>query len=102
ARERTDTLVHTVVLADRKPFAPLCVERTGGGQTQLFAKEVKVEGRRYIVCRNEAEAAKDAVDRQAIVAGLEQQLKRGSRPQPSESDVKEQECSQALTLPPAG
>jgi len=79
ARERTDTLVRTVVLADRKPFAPLCVERANGEQTQLFAKEVKVEGRRYIVCRNEAEAAKDAADRQAIVAGLEQQLKRGDK-----------------------
>jgi hypothetical protein len=79
ARERTDALVRTVVLADRKPFAPLCVERANGAQTQLFAKEVKVEGRRYIVCRNEAEAAKDAADRQAIVAGLEQQLKRGDK-----------------------
>jgi hypothetical protein len=79
ARERTDTLVRSVVLADRKPFAPLCVERTGGKQTQLFAKEVKVEGRCYIVCRNEAEAAKDAADRQAIVAGLDQQLKRGDK-----------------------
>jgi hypothetical protein len=79
ARERTDTLVRTVVLADRKPFAPLCVERANGAQTQLFAKEVRVEGRRYIVCRNEAEAAKDAADRQAIVAGLDQQLKRGDK-----------------------
>jgi Transposase DDE domain len=79
ARERTDTLVRTVVLADRKPFTPLCVERAHGEQTQLFAKEVKVEGRRYIVCRNEAEAAKDAADRRAIVAGLEQQLKRGDK-----------------------
>src|SRR5881275_1994976 len=66
ARERTDTLVRTVVLADSKPFTPLCVERANGEQTQLFAKEVKVERRRYIVCRNEAEAAKDAADRQAI------------------------------------
>ena len=79
ARERTDALVRSVVLADRKPFTPLCVERAGGGQTQLFAKEVRVEGRRYIVCRNEAEAAKDAADRQAIVAGLEQQLRRGDK-----------------------
>src|ERR1700761_2130194 len=79
ARERTDTLVRTVVLADKKPFTPLCVERANGEQTQLFAKEVKVEGRRYIVCRNEAEAAKDAADRHAIVAGLEQQLKRGDK-----------------------
>ena len=79
ARERTDTLVRTVVLADSKPFTPLCVERANGEQTQLFAKEVKVEGRRYIVCRNEAEAAKDAADRQAIVAALDQQLKRGDK-----------------------
>jgi Transposase DDE domain len=79
ARERTDTLVHTVVLADSKPFTPLCVERANGEQTQLFAKEVKVEGRRYIVCRNEAEAAKDAADRQAIVAALDHQLKRGDK-----------------------
>jgi hypothetical protein len=79
ARERTDALVRTVVLADRKPFTPLCVERANGEQTQLFAKEVKVEGRRYIVCRNEAEAAKDAADRQAIVAALDQQLRRGDK-----------------------
>src|SRR3954451_3240314 len=79
ARERTDMLVRTVVLADKKPFTPLCVERANGEQTQLFAKEVKVEGRRYIVCRNEAEAAKDAADRQAIVAALDQQLKRGDK-----------------------
>jgi hypothetical protein len=79
ARERTDTLVRTVVLADSKPFTPLCVERANGEQTQLFAKEVKVEGRRYIVCRNEAEAAKDAADRQAIVAALDGQLKRGDK-----------------------
>lgn len=79
ARERTDTLVRTVVLADKKPFTPLCVERAGGAETQLFAKEVKVEGRRYIVCRNEAEAAKDAADRQAIVTALDQQLKRGDK-----------------------
>ncbi len=79
ARERTDTLVRSVVLADKKPFTPLCIERAGGAQTQLFAKEVKVEGRRYIVCRNEAEAAKDAADRQAIVTALDQQLKRGDK-----------------------
>src|SRR3954462_11875748 len=79
ARERTDSLVRTVVLADTRPFTPLCVQRAGGAETQLFVKEVKTEGRRYIVCRNEAEAAKDAADRQAIVAALDQQLKRGHK-----------------------
>ncbi|MBA3278530.1 MAG: transposase [Geodermatophilaceae bacterium] len=79
ARERTDSLVRTVVLADAQPFTPLCIERAGGEQTQLFVKEVKTEGRRYIVCRNEAEAEKDAADRQAIVEALDQQLKRGDK-----------------------
>jgi hypothetical protein len=79
ARERTDARVRTVVLADTRPFTPLCVRRAGGEETQLWAKEVKVEGRRYVVCRNEAEAQKDAADRRAIVEALDQQLKRGDK-----------------------
>src|SRR5215208_514518 len=79
ARERTDSLVRTVVLADQRPFTPLCITRAGGEETQLFVKEVKAEGRRYIVCRNEAEAEKDTADRQAIVAALEEQLKKGDK-----------------------
>jgi hypothetical protein len=79
ARERTDSLVRTVVLADDRPFTPLCIPRASGAETQLFIKEVQVEGRRYIVCRNEAEAEKDAADRRAIVEALDQQLKRGDK-----------------------
>ncbi|MDQ2805268.1 MAG: IS1634 family transposase [Pseudomonadota bacterium] len=79
ARERSDALVRTVVLEDRRPFTPLCVQRTGGQETQLFIKEVTAAGRRYIVCRNEAEAAKDAADRMAVIAGLDAQLKRGDK-----------------------
>src|SRR4051812_23357862 len=77
ARERTDKVVRTVVLKDERPFTPLCIQRVGGEETQLFVKEVKAKRRRYIVCRNEAEAKKDAADRQAVVAALEEQLKRG-------------------------
>jgi transposase len=79
ARERTDRLVREVVLADQRAFTPLLVERANGAETQLFAKEVRHEGRRYIVCRNEAEAEKDRADRQAIVAALEAQLRRGDK-----------------------
>src|SRR3954451_7500869 len=79
ARERTDRVVREVVLADERPFTPLLVERKNGAETQLFAKEVRHAGRRYIVCRNEAEAEKDRADRQAIIAGLEQQLQRGDK-----------------------
>jgi len=79
ARERTDTLVRRVVLNDSRAFTPLCISRSDGEETQLFIKEVLVEGRRYVVCRNEAEAAKDQADRQAIVAALDAQLKRGDK-----------------------
>src|SRR3954471_20896354 len=79
ARERTDKGVRTVVLKDERPFTPLCIQRVGGEETQLFVKEVKAKRRRYIVCRNEAEAKKDPADRQAVVAALEEQLKRGDK-----------------------
>ena len=78
-RERTDSLVRRVVLEDRQSFTPLCVPRAGGAETQLWVKEVVVEGRRYVVCRNEAEANKDAADRKAVLDGLERQLKRGDK-----------------------
>jgi transposase len=78
-RERTDALVRSVVLEDARPFTPLCIQRAHGNDTQLWVKEVKVDKRRYIVCRNEEEAEKDAADRQAIVAALDQQLKRGDK-----------------------
>ena len=78
-RERTDTLVRRVVLEDKRAFTPLCIRRSGGKETQLFVKEVIAQRRRYIVCRNEAEAAKDAADRRAIVEALDQQLKRGDK-----------------------
>ena len=78
-RERTDVLVRRVILEDRRPFTPLCVQRANGKETQLWVKEVKAEKRRYIVCRNEEEAEKDAADRQAIVTALDRQLKRGDK-----------------------
>jgi transposase len=77
-RERTDRLARALVLDDPGPFTPLLIERSRG-ETQLFVKEVTAAGRRYIVCRNEAEAEKDRADRQAIVEGLERQLKRGDK-----------------------
>ncbi len=79
ARERTDALVRRVVLADRRPFTPLCIPRAGGEETQLWVKEVTTEGRRYVVCRNEAEAAKDAAERRAVVEARDRHLKRGDK-----------------------
>jgi transposase len=45
----------------------------------LKVKEVCVEGRRYVVCLNEAQAKKDAADREAIIAGLNDALKKGDK-----------------------
>ena len=71
ARERSDSLVRDVVLADERAFTPLLVTRAAGQETQLFAKEVLVAGRRYIVCRNEAEAEKElnAFELKAMMSG---------------------------------
>jgi hypothetical protein len=78
ARERSNVLVKRIVMENDAPFVPLVVERQKG-ETQLFVKEVKVEGKRYIVCRNEAEAEKDRKDREAIVTALDAQLKKGDK-----------------------
>jgi transposase len=78
ARERTDSLVRKIVLENDERFVPLLIERKAG-ETQLFVKQVKLEGKRYIVCRNEAEADKDRQDREAIIAALDAQLKKGDK-----------------------
>jgi hypothetical protein len=78
ARERSSSVIHTVVLNDTAPMVPLVLERQRG-ETQLWVKEVKVGKDRYIVSRNDAEAEKDKADRQAIIAGLEAQLKKGDK-----------------------
>ena len=46
---------------------------------RLKVKEVKVEGRRYFVCSNPEQAAKDAADRKAIVDSLREKLKAGEK-----------------------
>jgi hypothetical protein len=43
----------------------------------LQVKEVQVEDRRYVVCFNPEEAAKDRADREQILATLEKKLARG-------------------------
>ena len=45
----------------------------------LKVKEVRVNGRKYIVCHNEDQARKDRADREAIVGSLRDQLKRGDK-----------------------
>ncbi len=78
-RERTTKEVRTLVLDDDAPFVPLVIPRQGRPDTELEAKAVTLGDRRYVVCRNLAEAAKDAAEREAIVANLRQALRRGDK-----------------------
>lgn len=45
----------------------------------LKVKEVRVEGRRYIVCCNTRQARKDALARQTIIEELEERIKQGPK-----------------------
>lgn len=45
----------------------------------LKVKEVVHNGKRYIVCINTRQARKDAADREAIIASLKEQLKKGPK-----------------------
>jgi len=45
----------------------------------LQVKNVQIDQRRYVVCLNLDQAQKDKADREAIVAALEEQLKRGDK-----------------------
>jgi transposase len=78
ARERSEVMAKALVLNNNDPFVPLLIERKRG-ETQLFVKEVRVEGRRYIICRNETEAEKDRRERQVIVHALQEALRRGEK-----------------------
>jgi len=67
------------VIDDQTPFIPLVVPRASGELTELEAKQVKIGARRYIVCRNLAEARRDAEQREAILGGLRAKLAQGDK-----------------------
>ena len=48
------------------------------GTAELKVKDVRVDEHRYVVCCNEDQAAKDAADRAAILAALEDRLRQGA------------------------
>jgi transposase len=78
-RERSSAEVRTTVIDDQTPFVPLVVPRASGEFTELEAKQVKIGERRYIVCRNLAEARRDAEQREAILGGLRAKLAQGDK-----------------------
>ena len=78
-RERSSAEVRSTVIDDQTPFVPLVVPRVSGELTELEAKQVKIGHRQYIVCRNLAEARRDAEQRSAIFDGLRAKLAQGDK-----------------------
>jgi Transposase DDE domain len=79
-RMRRQKEVSTAVLGHRGRWFESVPQRTNSKDpAPLKLKEVWVEDRRYVVCLNEEERRKDAHDREAIVAHLRQQLRRGDK-----------------------
>ncbi len=79
-RMRKAKEVREQVLADTREFQEVRPEgKSSKEPSPLQIKEVSVSGRRYIVCLNPKEARKDQADREAILASLEEQLKRGAK-----------------------
>jgi len=78
ARMRSQHEVKDEVLSRAGRYRVVHPKRAKGDDpSPLKVKEVRVGDRRYIVCLNEDEARKDAADREAIVASLREQLRRG-------------------------
>jgi hypothetical protein len=77
-RERNTKEVYDVVLNDKKPFVPLLIPRERR-DTELEAKNVWVEKRRYVVCRNLAEVKRDAEVREEVLRSLREGLRRGDK-----------------------
>ena len=80
ARMRNQNEVKHEVLSRAGRYRVVHPKRTHAKDpSPLKVKEVYVEGRRYIVCYNEAQARKDAADREEIVQKLQENLARGDK-----------------------
>ena len=79
-RRRSTREVREEVLGRGGRYREVCWQRLPGkAALRLKVKEVVLKGKRYIVCLNEEQAAKDRDDRQAIVSSLAEALRRGEK-----------------------
>jgi transposase len=79
-RMRNVKVVRGEVLSDTREFQEIRPEgKSSKDSSPLQVKEVRVDGRRYIVCLNPKQARKDRADREAILESLEEQLKKGDK-----------------------
>ncbi|MCK6684551.1 MAG: IS1634 family transposase [Thermoanaerobaculia bacterium] len=80
ARMRRQKEVSEEVLTRGGRYHEVTPERgSAKDPSPLKVKEVWVDDHRYVVCRNEEEARKDAHDREAIVAALREALRHGDK-----------------------
>jgi hypothetical protein len=80
ARMRKQKEVRQQVLTDRGRFRTVHGPRqTNDDPAPLKVKEVRVGGRRYVVCINPEQVAHDRQQRETIVAALREQLRQGDK-----------------------
>jgi DDE family transposase len=80
ARMRTQKEVREQVLADRGRFRVVQGAReTSDDPAPLKVKEVRIGGRRYVVCVNPEQVEHDREQREKIVAALRDQLHQGDK-----------------------
>ena len=80
ARMRKQAEVRDQVLADRTRFRVVRGPRVQSTDpAPLKVKEVRVEGRRYVVCVNPEEVESDRAKREAIITALREQLRQGDK-----------------------
>jgi Transposase DDE domain len=80
ARMRKQKEVRAQVLADRGRFRVVHGPRARSDDpTPLKVKEVRIDGRRYVVCINPEQVEHDRQQRETIVAALREQLHQGDK-----------------------
>jgi len=77
-RERTSREMRAEIIEDDGLAVPLVIPRQKG-ESELAIRETTIAGRRYVVCRNQEQAKKDAAARAELVAGLERKLAQGDK-----------------------
>jgi len=79
ARMRLVKVVKEEVLSRAGRYHEVAREDVEWDRAPLKVKGVKAGGRRYVVCLNEDEAARDRTEREAILEGLQKALKAGDK-----------------------
>jgi transposase len=80
ARMRKVNEIKLKVLSETGPFQEVHPEgQFAKDPSPLMVKEVIIDDRRYIVCLNTRQARKDALDRQAVINSLQEQLQKNPK-----------------------